>query len=151
MKWYSRSIYMPSSVPIERGGAEKGIMNASLIRTAVLCIWQTQWFWLRLVWCARCQCTTEGVLPVTSLLPLPAYIISSPSKSAEWESICHTGGHTHTQEYTLLERQREGEKMIEKGEKEWQLRWKDDTERRGSDYSRGMIAELGKKFTWKER
>lgn len=67
-------------------------------RTSILQPKRNPGFSLRLEWCTCCQFTTGGALSVTFLLPLGEYIISFPSKWAEWESICHTGGHirTHT-------------------------------------------------------
>ncbi len=53
-------------------------------------------------------------------------------------NLSHRRTHAHKYTLRLLERQseREGKKMIEKEGKEWQLRWKDDRERRGSDYQK---------------
>lgn len=105
------------------------------------------WFWLRPVWC-----TVHAVsLPQWECclspprFPCPKTSSPPPSKSAEWESICHTGRHT------LRGRRNEHEAndgtggdgmMVEV--KGWQIKLTDED-------SWWLIVEVGKKFTWKRR
>lgn len=132
---------------------EKVMTRVSWIHQNRLLVVSCSWQWTvvlvktGLMYSTCCQFTTVGVLPVTSPLPLPENIIPPPSKSAEWESICHTGRHT------LRGRRNEHEANDGTGGDGMMVEVKRMTDKGGAadEDSWWLMVEVGKKFTWKRR